>query len=219
MSTVKHLLQHNGSWSKHLNSNHSPCLSRAGGISSPKYLWIGCVDNYCIPHEIVGVSVDEVLVYKNLAHQVNYTDLNCLSILQYAIQILSVKHVIVCGHYNCILLRSLAQLTSADLVEQWLHPVRRIHQEYQPWLAEYQEESLRVEKICELNVIEQVIQLCKLPIIQNAWEQRRELTIHGWVYSSDNGLLKDLELDIGDKQDIFPKYQAAMWECIRKSRA
>jgi carbonic anhydrase len=175
------------------------------------------VDNYCSPHDIVGTGTNEILVYKNLAHQVNYTDLNCLSVLQYAIQILSIKHVIVCGHYNCALLRPSTQFTHADLVEQWLHPVRDINQKYEPWLGWYLPESLRLEKICELNVIEQVLQLCKTTVVQNAWEQRRELTIHGWAYSPNNGILKNLALDIAGEQDIYPVYQAALRECIGKS--
>lgn len=214
MSRLKQLLEQNRARAQNLNFNPYPSFLHGEVGSSPKYLWIDCIDNYCTPHEIMEVSIDEVLIYKNLVHQVNHTDLNCISTLQYAIQILRVKHVIVCGHSNCFLLHTSTQFTEADLVEQWLQPLQGINHKYQRWLEKYEPESLRLEKICELNVIEQVIQLCKTTVVQNAWKRGQELTVHGWTYSAENNLLHNVIADIEGEQNIFPAYKAAVRSCI-----
>jgi len=217
MSTLKHLLENNYIGSKHICANRNPLALEKTISSSPKYLWIDCIDNSFIPHHLVGLSIEEIIVYRNLAHQVNYTDLNCLAVLQYAIQILSVNHIIVCGHYDCAMLRLSAKTGSADLVENWLHPVRDIYRKYERWLGVYQPETLRLEKLCELNVIEQVVQLCKTTVVQSAWKRRQTLIIHGWAYSSEKGHLNDLVTDIAGEHDIFPAYQAAIGNCIGKA--
>jgi carbonic anhydrase len=174
------------------------------------------VESYFTPHHIVGLRIEEILVYRNLAHLVNYTDLNCLAVLQYAIEILNVNHVIVCGHYDCAVLLLSAKPSSADLAENWLHPVD-IYRKYERGLGEYQPETLRLEKLWELNVIEQVVQLCKTTVVQNAWKRRQALIIHGWAYSSEKGHLNDLATDIAGEHDIFPAYQAAIENCIGKA--
>ncbi len=193
--------------------SHSLRIEKTIG-SSPKYFWIDCVDSYFAPHHIIGLQLEDILVYRNLAHQVNYTDLNCLSVLQYAIEILKVSRIIVCGHYDCAILRFLEHPTSADLVETWLHPVRDIYRKYEHRLSAYPQERIRLEKLCELNVIEQVIQLCKTTVVQNAWRRQQALVIRGWAYSSETGLLNDLLSNIAGEQDIFPAYQAAVENCI-----
>lgn len=216
MTRLKHRSEHDGCSASVLIPNKSPLLSARVARSTLNYLWIDCVDNYFTVHNVVGFPINETIVYRNLAHQVNYTDLNCLSVLQYAIQIVGIKHVIVCGHTDCAMLRLSIQHTPADLVENWLAPVQVVYQKYEHRLGLYQTESLRMEKLCELNVIEQVLKLCQTTVVQNAWKQGQELTIHGWAYSSDSRLLNDLAIDIVGKQDIFPVYRAAVWRCIEK---
>lgn len=204
------------------NDHHRPQMngSYSNGHSSgsaPKYLWIDCSDHHCTPNDIIGIAPHNILVYKNLAHQVNYTDLNCLSLLQYAVQVLAVEHIIICGHYNCAALKYSTCVGHADLVETWLQPIRDLYAQYAHWLDLYRADAQRLEKLCELNVIEQVLKLCNTSVVQNAWQQKRELTIHGWAYAPDNGFLNKLTIDIGAKHEIFPAYHAAIHDCIGKS--
>lgn len=217
MSALKHLLDYNRSWVKELNSKNSQHLSSRSVGSLTKYLWIDCLDNCRLPDTLLGISIDEILVYRNLAHQINHSDLNCLSVLQYAFQILGIKHVIVCGHYDCRLLYPATQAIPLQLIENWLYPVQEVSEKYKDWLQLYQPESLRVKKLCELNVIEQVIQLCNTTVVQSTWKRQQELTIHGWVYSPDDGLLHDLAIDIGGEAEIVSSYRAAILKCIGKS--
>ncbi len=217
MSSLKHLLEYNRYQNEGVKAND--CLNVTQGLVelSPKYLWIDCVDNYCTPNEIIGVPVNEIIVYKNLAHQVHYTDLNCLSVLQYAIQMLGIQHIIICGHYNCSVLRQSTRNIQTDLVGDWLQSVYSLYQKYEQQLGLYRLESVQRDKLCELNVIEQVLRLCKTTVVQNTWAQKKELTIHGWAYSADKGLLNNLTPEIAGEHDISPAFHAAITECLGKS--
>jgi len=179
-----------------------------------KYLWIGCIDNHVLPTTLMGIPNHEVLVYKNLAHQINHTDLNCLSMLQYAFQILGVKKVIVCGHYDCNLLESEAQSPALELIESWLHPLYQTRQKYHHHLQVFQSPALRRHKLCELNVIEQVIQLARTTVVQSRWQQHQKLTLQGLVYAPDDNVVHDLAIDIAAEADIMPAYRTAVLNSI-----
>jgi carbonic anhydrase len=183
----------------------------------PKYLWIDCLDNRALPNHIVGLPSHEILVYRNLAHQINHGDLNCLAVLQYAVETLRIKHIIICGHYDCALFDDQRPSKSAELVENWLYPIHEASRQYDYWLSPYQSRGTRLHKLCEINVIEQVLQLGQGTVVQRAWQRQQELTIHGWVYSPDNGLLHDLAMDIASQAEIVPKFDAAIYKCVGKA--
>ena len=217
MSSLKHLLEYNRHQTEGVKAKDYLDVLEGVVELSPKYLWIECVDNYCTPNEIIGVPVDEIIVYKNLAHQVHYTDLNCLSVLQYAVQILGIQHIIVCGHYNCSVLRHSIHNTQTDLIGDWLQSVYGLYQKYEQQLRLYRPESAQLDKLCELNVIEQVFRLCKTTVVQNTWAQKQELTIQGWAYAADNGLLNNLTPEIAGEHNVSQAFYAAISECLGKS--
>lgn len=191
----------------------SPGLIQESGAST-LYLWFGCVDDYCNPSQMIGVSADKLLVYKNLAHQINPKDLNCLSVLHHAVHELRIQHIIVCGHDNCAVLRDTAQNNVDDFVENWLEPIQRLYQKYERQLELYDLQTQRLDKVCELNVIQQVRQLCETTVVQEAWKQDWPLTIHGWAYSSKSGLLRDLINEIASQEAVIPAYDAAIRACL-----
>lgn len=209
MDALKHLLNHN-----HALANIMRLQPAANERLPPKYLWIDCVDNDVLPNHILGLSRSEILVYRNLAHQINHIDLNCLSVLEYAVQVLAVKHIIVCGHYDCGMLLPSAQYDPAELAKNWLYPVQMTALKYQAQLSAYQPDVLRLEKLCDLNVIEQVVQLANTTVVQRTWKNQQELCLHGWVYSPTTSLLKDLAVDMGSEMEVMRVYESAVAACL-----
>lgn len=216
MHSFKHLLGQDGSLRGYMYPKTVHEFPNTAVCSSAKYLWIDCLESDLTPYGLVPNCSDEIIVYRNLAHQISYSDLNFLSVLQYAIQIARINNIIVCGHSDCALLRLSIEQTSADIVETWLSPVKHIYEKYEHQLRRYSQEGLRFEKFCELNVIEQVFRLCQTSVIQNAWKQAKDLTVHGYIYASCQGVFKDLELNIKSEQEIFPAYRRALQKCIEK---
>ncbi|HTO23258.1 MAG TPA: carbonate dehydratase [Spirochaetia bacterium] len=189
---VEQLLVNNRAWSERVTAQDPsffPALSRQ---QNPRYLWIGCSDSRVPANEIVGLAPGELFVHRNVANIVVHTDLNCLSVLQYAVDVLRVRHVIVCGHYGCGGITAAHAGRSLGLIDNWLRHAQDVMQKHAAALAALAGEEARVNRLCELNVQEQVINVGRTTIVQQAWERGQPLSIHGWIYSLRDGLLRDL---------------------------
>jgi carbonic anhydrase len=197
MRLLQHLLENNKRWSEDMRSTTPDYFERLVAQQTPEYLWIGCSDSRVPANQI------------NVANVVVHTDFNCLSVLQYAVEVLRVKHVMVCGHYGCGGVRAAAQSTQFGLIDNWLRHVRDVAQKYEAILNRYKDEEERLKKLCELNVIEQTYNVCHTTIVQNAWQRGQELAVHGWVYDLHDGLIRDLNITITNLNEISSAYRMA----------
>ena len=177
---------------------------------SPEFLWIGCSDSRVPANEIVGLDPGELFVHRNVANVVVHTDLNSLSVLQFAIDLLEVKHVIVVGHYGCSGVRAALERRRVGLADNWLRHVQDVHIKHASLLPEQMDPQQRHDRLCELNVIEQVVNVCQTTIVQDAWERGQDLTIHSWVYSLDDGLVRDLGMAVSDADSMVPQLEACL---------
>ena len=194
MDTLDHLFVNNRKWSQRIKARDPNFFDTLAQQQSPKYLWIGCSDSRVPANEIVDLLPGELFVHRNVANVVVHTDLNCLSVLQYAVDVLAVEHVIVCGHYGCGGIRAALSGASLGLIDNWLRHVQDIRDRYTAEIDEAGDEPARVDRLCELNVTTQVRNVCQTTIVQDAWRRGQSLTIHGWVYSLQDGLLRDLHV-------------------------
>ena len=174
---------------------------------TPEYLWIGCSDSRVPANEITGTQPGEMFVHRNIANMVVHTDMNLLSVLSYAVEILKVKHIIVCGHYECGGVDAAMGNKQFGLIDNWLRHIKDVYRLHNTELDNIQNPKLRARRLVELNVTEQVNGLCKTSIIQNAWQKNQDLSIHGWVYDLHDGYLKDLEVSCSHIQELAPVYQ------------
>ncbi len=192
MNNLKHLFDNNQAWAEAIKKEDPEFFSRLSQQQSPEYLWIGCSDSRVPANQITSLQPGEVFVHRNIANVVVHTDLNCLSVIQYAVEILKVKHIIICGHYGCGGIKAALENQRHGLIDNWLRHIKdvfRFHADKFDSLSH----ANKLDLLCELNVIEQVKNICNTTIVQKAWEQGNELTVHGWIYSIENGILKDLE--------------------------
>ena len=192
MKTLKHLFENNRVWAASIKEKDPDFFTRLSKQQAPEYLWIGCSDSRVPANQITNLQPGEVFVHRNIANVVVHTDLNCLTVLQFAVEVLKVKHIIVCGHYGCGGVKAALENHEHGLIDNWLRHIKdvvRFHKSEFEGLS--QEEEL--DLLCELNVKEQVINICNTTIVQNAWNQGRDLSVHGWIYSIENGILKDLD--------------------------
>jgi carbonic anhydrase len=170
---------------------------------SPELLWIGCSDSRLPPDQVVGRLPGEIFVHRNVGNVVVHTDLNLLSVLQYGVEVLRVKHVIVCGHYGCGGVRSAMTSQPLGLIDNWLRHIRDVAMGHQEELARIENQTARANRLCELNVAAQVANVCRTTIVQDAWRRRQPLSVHGWIYDLHDGLLRDLDL-VADSVDHVP---------------
>jgi len=195
LSTLKHLFDANLNWANSIKDKDPDYFSDLSHQQSPEYLWIGCSDSRVPANQIVNLAPGEVFVHRNIANVVVHTDLNCLSVIQYAVDILKVKHIIVCGHYGCGGIQAALENQQHGLIDNWLRhikDVKRFNIESFTGLSHAEQLNL----LCELNVKEQVTNICNTTIIQDSWKKGRELTVHGWIYDITNGILKDLIAEV-----------------------
>lgn len=174
---------------------------------SPEYLWIGCADSRVPANEIMGLMPGEVFVHRNVANVVVHSDLNCLSVIQYAVEVLKVKHIIVCGHYGCGGVSAAMQHKEFGLIDNWLRHIKDIYQRHEAPLDKMTDDKERLNYFCEVNVIEQVRNVCHTTIVQGAWRRGQELAVHGWIYGLTNGLLKDLDVTITSAVELDSLYR------------
>ena len=206
---LKHLFDNNQAWADQMLEHDPEFFQRLSRQQSPEYLWIGCADSRVPANEIIGLLPGEVFVHRNVANIVVHTDLNCLSVIQYAVEVLQVKHIIVCGHYGCGGVKAALQNQELGLIDNWLRNIKDIYQKHQGEL-ELLTESQRTDRLCELNVIEQVFNVCHTTIVQKAWKRGQQLAVHGWIYGLNNGLLKDLNVVITSQEETAQVYRTTI---------
>lgn len=209
MRRLKELFENNRRWAEQMRASNPEFFEKLAGQQAPEYLWIGCSDSRVPANQIVGLMPGEMFVHRNVANLVVHTDFNCLSVLQYAVEALRVKHVIVCGHYGCGGVRAALQSSGLGLIDNWLRHIRDVLQKHEEALTRIETEADRIDRLCELNVIEQVAHVCQTTIVQAAWQQGRELSVHGWIYGIQDGLLRDLNLCVTGQEEISSAYRIA----------
>lgn len=196
MRFLPELFQHNRDWSREQIERDPNFFERLCAIQKPDHLWIGCADSRVPANTIVGLKAGEVFVHRNVGNIVRDDDPNCLSVLQYAVDVLGVSHVIVCGHYDCGGVRAALGPTMPEPLEGWLSPLRKLAAQHAPELAGLPDEQARWVRLCELNVAWQVSRVTQLPTVGAAWRRGQPLAIHGWIYDLRDGLLRDLEVSV-----------------------
>src|SRR5262245_26616560 len=207
MSLLDELFAENRKWAQRATQSDPEFFSRLESLQNPDLLWIGCSDSRLPPNEIIGRKPGELFVHRNVANLVEHTDVNCLSVLQYAIDVLQVKHVIVCGHYGCGGVRAAMQAQPLGLIDNWLRHMRDVHLWNREELAAIEDFNARADRLAELNVEAQVANVCHTTIVQDAWRRGQNVTIHGWIYSLHDGLLRDLGTVVESPDQIPPEYR------------
>ncbi len=200
------LLDNNRAWARDIEDEHPGFFKKLSQQQSPEYLWIGCADSRVPANEIVGLLPGELFVHRNVANIVANTDFNCLSVLQFAVDVLKIKHIIVCGHYGCGGVKAALSNNKHGLIDNWLREIKDIYRHHENRFRPLDEEA-RVDLLCELNVAEQVRNVCHTTIVQDAWDRGQELAVHGWIYSIRDGLIHDLQLTVNGKDQIDPIYR------------
>jgi carbonic anhydrase len=193
MHPLKHLFELNRTWADGIRAGNPEFFRRLSRQQSPEYFWIGCADSRVPANEIVGLLPGEIFVHRNVANVVIHSDLNCLSCIQYAVEVLMVKHIIVCGHYGCGGVTAALENQKLGLVDNWLRHVQDVMQKHERQLKALAPE-LRLSRLCELNVVEQVFNVSQTTVVRGAWERGQALTVHGWIYGLRDGILRDLEV-------------------------
>jgi carbonic anhydrase len=210
MSDLRKLLENNREWSDSLKAHDPGFFHAIAQQQTPSYLWIGCSDSRVPATQLVGLIPGELFVHRNVANVVIHTDFNCLSVLQFAVDVLKVSHIIVCGHYGCGGVQAAMQNLQLGLIDNWLRHVQDVMHRHDALLSKIRDEAERLDRLCELNVIEQVLNVSRTTIVQNAWGRGQELTVHGWIYGVADGLLRDLEICIADQSELTAAYEKAV---------
>ncbi|MBN2685371.1 MAG: carbonate dehydratase [Pontiellaceae bacterium] len=192
MKYLKPLFDNNRAWADQIIAEQPDFFKQLSKLQNPEYLWIGCADSRVPANEIINLPPGEVFVHRNIANVVVHTDLNCLSVIQYAVEVLKVKHIIVCGHYGCGGVRAAMESDSHGLIDNWLRHIRDVYRFHHEQLDAIEDLEERKDRLCELNVIEQVSNVCNTTMVRDAWATGRELAVHGWIYRLEDGLLRDL---------------------------
>lgn len=206
MKVLKQLFDNNVRWAETRKQHDPHFFQKLSEQQSPKYLWIGCSDSRVPANEIVGLAPGELFVHRNVGNIIVHTDLNCLSVLQYAVEILKVEHIIICGHYGCGGIHAAMNKHQLGLIDNWLRNIKDIYRKNQKQLDAILDSKQRIDLLCELNVAEQVFNACHTTIVQNAWQRGQSLAVHGWIYRIQDGLLHDLGLCITEIEQIAMIY-------------
>lgn len=207
MSLLDECFAANRQWAAKLVESDPEFFTRLEGLQAPDLLWIGCSDSRIPANQIIGRAPGEVFVHRNIANVVEHTDVNCLSVLQYAVDVLKVKHVVVVGHYGCGGVRAAMQAQPLGLIDNWLRHIRDVHLWNREELNAIEDMEKRTNRLAELNVESQVANVCHTTIVQDAWNRGQTLTVHGWIYSLHDGLLRDLGLVVESPDQIPPEYR------------
>ena len=204
-----HLFDFNRAWSTRMQEIEPEFFSKLSHLQSPEYLWIGCSDSRVPANQIIGLLPGEVFVHRNVANVVVHTDLNCLSVIQFAVEVLKVKHIMVVGHYGCGGVKAALERQRVGLVDIWLRHVRDVHDKHVAAVDALPPEQQQ-DRLCELNVLEQVANVCQTFVVQDAWQRGQPVTVHGWIYGLNDGLMRDLGLTVHRPEDFAPRYSAAL---------
>lgn len=194
MSSISHLFESNQQWADQVHQDNPDFFENLAKQQTPKYLWIGCSDSRVPANTLLNLAPGEVFVHRNIANQVIHTDLNCLSVIQYAVEVLKVEHIIVCGHYGCGGVAASLEDKDFGLIDNWLRHIKDVQRFHADKLAEIKDQAEKVNALCEYNVIEQVANVSNTTILRNAWQAGQNVTVHGVVYNLKDGVLKDLDV-------------------------
>ena len=210
MRILENLFDSNRKWAEKIKETEPDFFEKLSKQQTPEYLWIGCSDSRVPSNQIVGMMPGEIFVHRNIANVVIHTDLNCLSVIQFAVEGLKVKHIIVCGHYGCGGIKAALGKESYGLIDTWLRHIKDVYRYHQDKLDAIEDEQERLNLLCELNVIEQVGNVCHTSIVQKAWKAGQELSVHGWIYSIEDGILKNLDVCVDGVCDISDTYRVKL---------
>jgi len=207
MKTLQRLFDNNRAWAERIRQQDPNFFPSLAAQQGPEYLWIGCSDSRVPANQIIGLLPGEVFVHRNVANVVVHADLNCLSVLQFAVDVLKIRHVIVCGHHGCGGVRAAYQDERMGLVDNWLRHVQDVAQKHRTALDAVLSLPDRLNRLCELNVAEQVANVCQTTVLQDAWMRGQEVTVHGWVYALEDGLLRDLAVGASNAAEFAKRYR------------
>lgn len=210
MGNLTNLLDNNRRWASDRIAQQSDFFKRLENIQSPKYLWVGCSDSRVPANEIVALDPGEMFVHRNVGNVVVHTDLNCLSVIQYAVEVLRVEHIMVVGHYGCGGVRSALQNNRLGLIDNWLRHIQDVNHKYRSIVESAGDLDKQVDRLCELNVIEQTLNVAETTIVQDAWARKQSLQVHGWVYGLKDGIIRDLKITMDSADDMTGIYTRAV---------
>ena len=214
MKDLRRLFNQNRAWADNIKANEPHFFETLAEQQSPRFLWIGCSDSRVPATQLVGLAPGDMFVHRNVANVVVHTDFNCLSVIQYAVDVLKVEHVIVCGHHGCGGVKAAMENLQLGLIDNWLRHVQDVVHEHEELLKQIDDKAERLDRLCELNVIEQVLNVSRTTIVQSAWQRGQELVVHGWLYDLQDGLLHDMGLSIDNSEGLAAAYQGAIRNAI-----
>ena len=217
MTTLDELLERNREWAEQVKRDDPGFFKALSQQQAPKYLWIGCSDSRVPANQILGLAPGEVFVHRNIANVVVHADLNCLSVIQFAVDLLKVEHILVVGHYGCSGVHASLTGTRIGLADNWLRHVGDVAQKHAALLEGVELDSLRHARLCELNAIEQVVNVCKTTVLQDAWARGQSVSVHGWVYSLHDGRVRNMGMDVASPEQLAPAYEIALTRLSGKS--
>jgi carbonic anhydrase len=210
MPAIENLFENNRAWAAAITARNPDFFATLARQQAPQYLWIGCADSRVPANEIVGLLPGEIFVHRNVANLVIHTDLNCLSVLQFAVEVIKVRHVLVVGHYGCGGIQAALKNTRLGLIDNWLRHVQDVRMKHDAIVNAMPEGAVQADCLCELNVVEQVINVCHTTIVQEAWAKGQELCIHGWIYAVQDGLIRDLHMTVSGPSEIASVYDRVL---------
>jgi carbonic anhydrase len=209
MNRLQHLFDQNATWAAERIAEDPDFFNRLAGGQSPQYLWIGCADSRVPANQLLGLPPGEVFVHRNVANVVVHTDFNCLSVMQFAVEVLKVRHILVVGHYGCSGVHAALHATRIGVADNWLRHIRDVADRHRDRLDLVSDDRARHDRLCELNVVEQVLHVCQTTVVEDAWERGQPLSVHGWVYGLQDGRLRDLGLTMTGPTNVLAAYQTA----------
>lgn len=210
MSSLQHLFEQNRQWSEQIRDDDPEFFNRLSKLQNPEYLWIGCSDSRVPANQITGLQPGEVFVHRNVANVVVHSDLNCLSVLQYSVEVLRVKHILVVGHFGCGGVKAALENLRLGLVDNWLRHIQDVRQKHIELMNSVSEPAKRHNILCELNVVEQVLNVCHTTVLREAWDRGQHVTVHGWIYGLDDGLAHDLHMSVSSHAEVHSAYESAI---------
>jgi carbonic anhydrase len=219
MKDLKRLLDQNRAWAESIKASDPEFFQSLAKQQTPRFLWIGCSDSRVPANQLTGMMPGEMFVHRNVANVVDHTDFNCLSVMQYAVDVLKVEHIIVCGHHSCGGVKAAMNNLQLGLIDNWLRHVQDVLHEHEELLANVSDEDERLNRLCELNVIEQVLNVGRTTIVQSAWQRGQEIAVHGWIYGLEDGLLRDLGISIDNDEGLAAAYRGALTRSDHRAEA
>lgn len=202
MDKIKKLLEKNKEWAEKVKENDPQFFEKLSELQTPEFLWIGCSDSRITPANSIGLLPGEMFVHRNIANLVIHTDMNCLSVIQFAVDTLKTRHIIVCGHYGCGGVKAAFENTRLGLIDNWLRHIQDLAHKYENQLSKATNDEERLDKLCEINVIEQVVNVGETTIVQDAWLRGQPLAVHGWIYYISDGVYRDLNVTLQSVEDM-----------------